>query len=856
MIRVGIVGVGTIAREHAEALKRLRDAAVLVAACDTDSARLAAFADTYGVGLRFADPDALSTAAEVDLVVVATPPAYHEPIVVAALDHGKYVLCEKPLAHSLASAARIAEAASRHPGKLSVSHQLRYQPQFKRLQWLVRNGWLGEVRSATIERHNFLPAGQGGGVEWWGAWDVAGGGVLMTQMIHELDLLMQILGPAKQVSAVADTRFTAIESEDYVEASVRFAGGAVARCIGSVNSGTVNGRFRIDGEAGSASLSALNLFDGDRQRRALAAVDAAIPLRRKTGAGVRALLKRGRAEDETGRLHAELYRGIAEAIAGGQPLPIGASEALPAVELCAAIYNAAITGQPTQLPLSAADATYDGVHSRDYRSRQCDRAAPTAVFVPDAARQLPRSPARRGIEAAKVIAAHVGVEPGHVRALLRRPRHAHGGPVARRWPWPRRRHLDGREIRAATALLRKEALFGDALVYGGAEEAAYCQAFAAYLGGGYADAVNAGSNAVYLALRALDLPPGSEVIVPPATDAGGCMPIAMNLCVPVPADAAPGQVNTSAEQIRAVLTERTSAIVVGHIAGHPVDMDPVLELAAQHGIPVVEDCAQAHGAVYKGRMVGTLGAISAFSTMFGKHHCTGGQGGVVFTRDELLFARAKRAADRGKAFGALGSPGNLVASLNFNQDELSMAIGRVQLAKLPGFLKIRRRFAAMVEAGLQDIDGVSLLKAPEGAESAYLFLLLALDLDRFDCDSAGFAEGLQLEGIDGVYAGYPVHPTDQPWHRDGRVFGESGLPWALNQQSPRAYPLPNARQTNRSVVRIDIHERLGAGEARDLLVAVRKVAAYHRAIQPSQDAASEESHRRPEAAKASVKGAA
>src|SRR5262249_24769306 len=151
-----------------------------------------------------------------------------------------------------------------------------------------------------------------------------------------------------------------------------------------------------------------------------------------------------------------------------------------------------------------------------------------------------------------------------------------------------------------------------------------------YLGGGYAKAVNSGTNAVYVSLRALDLEPGTEVIVPPITDPGGTMPVALMNCIPIPADCERGSLNTSAEEIRKVLTDRTSAIIVAHIAGRPVDMDAVLELAAERGIPVVEDCAQAHGALYKGRMVGTLGAISAFSTMFGKHHCTGAQGGVVF----------------------------------------------------------------------------------------------------------------------------------------------------------------------------------------------------------------------------------
>ena len=156
--------------------------------------------------------------------------------------------------------------------------------------------------------------------------------------------------------------------------------------------------------------------------------------------------------------------------------------------------------------------------------------------------------------------------------------------------------------------------------------------------------------------------------------------------------------------------------------------------------------------------------------MFGKHHCTGGQGGVVFTRDETLYAKVRRAADRGKAFGALGNPGNLVASLNFNQDEVAMAIGRVQLAKLPGFVRARRIFAAQVAGDLESIEGVSIIGDLPYAESSYLFIMLRIDSVKIGCDSTGFAQTLVKEGIGGVYAGYPVYPTDQPWHRDANVF--------------------------------------------------------------------------------------
>jgi perosamine synthetase len=366
------------------------------------------------------------------------------------------------------------------------------------------------------------------------------------------------------------------------------------------------------------------------------------------------------------------------------------------------------------------------------------------------------------------------------------------------------------------------------VVYGGAEEKAYCEAFANYLGGGYAKAVNSGTNAVYVALRALDLEPGSDVIVPAITDPGGTMPVALINCIPVPADSEPRSLNTSVDQIRAALTDRTSAILIAHISGHPLNLDPILRLAEERNVPVVEDCAQAHGALYKGRLVGTFGAISAFSTMFGKHHATGAQGGVVFTKDTVLFARARQVIDRGKPFGAQGNPTNVTASLNFNQDEISMAIGRVQLEKLPASVKARRNFVTLVENGLKDLKGVSLAGDAPDCAGSYWFLSLFLDSAQLNCNSQQFATALELEGIGGVQPGYPFFPTDQPWYRDAVVFGNSGMPWSLRQGSkPRHFELPNAHAANRTIVRVDVHESLGASEARDLVTAIRKAARHY-----------------------------
>lgn len=831
MLKVGIIGTGFVAHEHAHAIAQTNGSLALVAAADTAGDRLRGFCEKFSVASRYADTAGLLADPDIDLVTVATPPNCHEDAVIAALKSGKYVLCEKPLAHSLASARRIAEAAANHAGQLSVSYQFRYEPQFRRLLWLVKNGWIGDLSGGLISRHSFIPRSNADGFGWWGQWSVAGGGVLITQLIHELDMLQLVMGPPISASAEMDTRFSDLESEDFVQAAVRFSGNRTVRCVGAVNCGYLGGGIEFRGPHGSVGIpEGLILDDPARQRRAIQAVNSALPDTRVASPTLRGTFARligGRTAEEA-RSHALLYLDIAESIRRGKALPISVTEAMASLELCMAMYESAIRGQEVTLPLGKDGEIDSGVRKSDYDSRKCSVSLTAPAVFRRAERTAPITVRNVVVGAVKRTMTLFDIEPASVRVFFRKPAPVNGGPPVRTTPWPRRRHYDARERRAALRLMNKEIRNGEAIYYDGPEEETYCAAFAKYLGGGYADAVNSGSNAVYIALRALGVEPGSEIVVPPVTDPGGAMPVVLNLCIPVPADSAPGSIMPTSEQIEKVISDRTSAIIVSHMGGHPVDMNPILELAAERGLPVIEDCAQAHGALYNGRMTGSLGTISAFSTMFTKHHSTGGQGGVIFTQDPILYARAKQIADRGKSFSSSGAMSNVIGSMNFNQDELSMAIGKVQLEKLPNAVKHRRQFAARIDKGLKDIEGTELIGDPPGCQSSYWYLMVRLDRTIIRCNSLTFAQALGQEGIGGVEAGYSVYPTDQLWHRNAAVFGKTGLPWSLTQEKPRSYELPNAHEANERIVRIAIHESLGPREARDLIEAFRKVARHYR----------------------------
>lgn len=400
-----------------------------------------------------------------------------------------------------------------------------------------------------------------------------------------------------------------------------------------------------------------------------------------------------------------------------------------------------------------------------------------------------------------------------------------GGSKVRTKPFPARGLIGPEEKEAADRLFDNAIASGNAFGYNGLPEQQYEKDFAEYMGGGFADAVNSGTNAVFCALGALNLDALSEVIVPPVTDPGGCMPVVLAGCVPVVADADPRTYNTCAEAIAQRITERTRAIIVAHISGDAADMDPIMELAAKHNLYVIEDCAQAHGTMYKGRKAGTLGHIAAFSTMFGKHHCTGGQGGIVFTKDETLHFEGRRFADRGKPFGLENAGGNVRAAVNCNLNDLSAAIGSVQLKKLPAIIAGRRRVGEAVKEAMKDNPVVKVGWQVPDSESTYWFLRMTTFADAMNAPKQDFCAALAAEGIP-VNPSYRFIPCEAPWFKNQSAFGKSGFPWQCSDykgdRNP-VYDMKNAIFATDTNFNISINESFDDESINDLITALNKV---------------------------------
>lgn len=215
--------------------------------------------------------------------------------------------------------------------------------------------------------------------------------------------------------------------------------------------------------------------------------------------------------------------------------------------------------------------------------------------------------------------------------------------------------------------------------------------FAEYVGCSHAIALANGTLALDLALKALGVGPGDEVVVTPRTFIASISSVVTAGATPVFADVDENTQNLSAETIERVLTDKTKAVVLVHLAGMPVDMDPVMALAESRSFKVIEDCAQAHGATYKGRSVGSIGHIGAWSFCQDKIMTTGGEGGMVTTNDEALWSSMWSYKDHGKSWDAVYNrehpPGfrwlHETFGTNWRMTELQGVLGRIQTARMP-----------------------------------------------------------------------------------------------------------------------------------------------------------------------------
>jgi len=391
---------------------------------------------------------------------------------------------------------------------------------------------------------------------------------------------------------------------------------------------------------------------------------------------------------------------------------------------------------------------------------------------------------------------------------------AEGGTPLRRSglpPWP---VFGQEEIEAATDVLRS----GKVNYWVGSEGKLFEKEFAEVVGCRHAVAVTNGTVALELALHALGIGPQDEVIVTARSFVASASCCLMRGAVPVFADVDPVSQNVTADTVRAVLSPRTKAIIAVHLAGWPCEMDSIMELARRQGLAVIEDCAQAQGATYKRRPVGSLGHAAAFSFCQDKIFTTAGEGGMLTTNDKAVWEKAWSFKDHGKNWQAVQRPNHSTVfkwlhesvGTNWRMAEIQAAIGRVMLRRLPGWVETRRTHARLLTQQLGRMPALRVTVPPDHVGHSYYkyYVFLRPEYLRDDWPRDRIVRAIQAEGI-------PCGSGTCPEIYLEKTFDRPGI-------RPQER-LPVARELGQTSLMFLVHPTLSDRDVLDMCLAASKV---------------------------------
>jgi dTDP-4-amino-4,6-dideoxygalactose transaminase len=381
-------------------------------------------------------------------------------------------------------------------------------------------------------------------------------------------------------------------------------------------------------------------------------------------------------------------------------------------------------------------------------------------------------------------------------------------PATVAWPYFAKEEID-----AAARVLRS----GKVNYWTGEEGRSFEKEFAAFVGCKYAIALANGSVALECALKALGVGLGDEVVTTSRTFIASASCAVMLGARPVIADVDRKSQDVTGETIRRVLTPRTKAIVAVHLAGWPCEMDDILALARERGIKVVEDCAQAHGATYKGRPVGSLGDVAAFSFCQDKIMTTAGEGGMVTTNSAELWNTMWSLKDHGKSYDAVyhreHAPGfrwlHESFGTNWRLSEVQSAVGRIQLKKLPHWLSVRRKYAQILTETFATLPGLRVTMPPKHIEHAYYkyYAFVRPEALRPGWTRDRIIEAIKAEGVP-CFSG-----------SCSEIYLEKAFPAAWRPESR----LPVARELGETSLMFLVHPTLAEEHIRATCEAVKKV---------------------------------
>jgi perosamine synthetase len=296
--------------------------------------------------------------------------------------------------------------------------------------------------------------------------------------------------------------------------------------------------------------------------------------------------------------------------------------------------------------------------------------------------------------------------------------------------------------------------------------------WASYCGRRHGIALANGTVALQVAVGLLDLQPGDEVIMPTFTIISCALPVVIAGAVPVLVDSDPETWTMDVAQVRARITPRTRAIMAVHIYGHPVDMQPLIELAEEHGLAVIEDAAEAHGALYRGQRIGSFGSSSCFS-FYANKLVTTGEGGMLLVDDDALAARARRMRNLGFQPGRRFLHTEL--GFNFRLTNLQAALGLGQVDRMDEIVSRKRRIGAAYTQRLSEVEGLELQVQQPWARSVY-WMYGVVVRESTGLDAGSLAARLQQRGVETRPFFLGMH--EQPVLRSRGLFAGESYPVA------------------------------------------------------------------------------
>lgn len=389
-----------------------------------------------------------------------------------------------------------------------------------------------------------------------------------------------------------------------------------------------------------------------------------------------------------------------------------------------------------------------------------------------------------------------------------------GGPAVRLRPFAAWPVFGDNETRIVSEILRS----GKVNYWTGPHGKAFEAEFAWFCGVRHGIALSNGTLALEAALRALRIGPGDEVIVPPRTFYATATTVLHAGAVPVFADVDPDSQTLTAETVAPHVTPRTKAIMAVHLAGRPCEMDGLMDLAGEHGLYVIEDCAQAHGAAYRGRPVGSLGHVAAFSFCQEKIMTTGGEGGMLVTNDDSTYERAWSYKEHGKSRQLAQADHDGTAfrwlhtgvGTNGRMTEIQAALGRYQLGLLPQWHERRAHNARRLREGLGDVPGLRIPAVPRHIQHAWykFYAFIQPEALRSGWTRDRIIEAVGAEGV-------PCFSGSCP-----EIYREGGLR-ELGVAPERR--LPNAQRLGETSLMFVVHPTLDDSDMDATVAAVAKV---------------------------------